>query len=72
MNGYDENRRRFLTKIGLTLGVSLTGTVMQGENVPASDAFAISTEQMAFMINYERWMDDFIEVINASANIDAK
>ncbi len=64
MNGYDENRRRFLTKIGLTLGVSLTGTkVMQGENEHPSDAFAISPEQMVFMQNYERWMDDFIEVI---------
>ncbi len=64
MNGYDENRRRFLTKLGMTLGVTLTGTkVMQGAEASSSDALAITAEQNSFMINYERWMDDFIEVI---------
>jgi len=64
MNGYDENRRRFLTKLGMSLGVTLTGTqVMQGENVPETNASSISAEQAVFMKNYERWMDDFIEVI---------
>lgn len=64
MNGYDENRRRFLTRLGLTLGVTLTGTkVMQGENEATADALTISSAQKTFMQNYERWMDDFIEVI---------
>ena len=64
MNGYDENRRRFLTKLGMTLGVTLTGTkVMQGENIPTADVQTINAEQKAFMDNYERWMDNFIEVI---------
>ncbi len=64
MNGYDENRRRFLSKLGLTLGVTLTGTkVMQGENEASADVLTISSGQKTFMQNYERWMDDFIEVI---------
>jgi hypothetical protein len=64
MNGYDENRRRFLTKIGLTLGVTLTGTkVMQGEHAPVKAESMLTAEQKAFMDHYERWMDDFIEVI---------
>ncbi len=64
MNGYDENRRRFLTKLGMTLGVTLTGTqVMQGENVPSTDALVLSADQTLFMKNYERWMDEFVEVI---------
>jgi len=64
MNAYDENRRRFLTKLGLTLGVTLTGTkVMQGENVPVREELTLTAEQKAFMDNYERWMDNFIEVI---------
>jgi hypothetical protein len=64
MNGYDENRRRFLTKLGLTLGVTLTGTkVMQGENTPVKAESMLTAEQKTFMDHYERWMDDFIEVI---------
>jgi hypothetical protein len=64
MNGYDENRRRFLTKLGLSLGVTLTGTqVMQGENAPSAEMITINADQKAFMENYERWMDDFIVVI---------
>jgi len=64
MNGYDENRRRFLTKLGLTLGVTLTGTkVMQGEQTPVSTETGLNAEQKAFMDNYEKWMDNFIEVI---------
>jgi len=64
MNGYDENRRKFLTKLGLTLGMTLTGTkVMQGAETPSPDKFSINAEQKEFMKNYERWMDDFIEVI---------
>ncbi len=64
MNGYDENRRRFLGKLGMTLGVTLTGTqVMQGENVPSTDALVLSADQTLFMKNYERWMDEFVEVI---------
>ncbi|MCK9639805.1 MAG: hypothetical protein M0R39_07830 [Prolixibacteraceae bacterium] len=64
MNGYDENRRKFLSKLGLTLGVTLTGTtILQGAETPSSDTFAIDKDQKVFMENYERWMDDFIEVI---------
>ena len=63
-NGYDENRRKFLGTLGLTLGVTLTGTkVMQGSNAPSADVLTINAEQADFMKNYERWMDDFIEVI---------
>jgi hypothetical protein len=64
MNGYDENRRRFLTKLGLTLGVTLTGTVvMQGAEVATTQELTLSADQQLFMSNYERWMDDFIVVI---------
>jgi hypothetical protein len=64
MNGYDENRRRFLTKLGMTLGVTLTGgTIVEGANAPSAGKMSITAEQNAFMQNYERWMDDFIEVI---------
>ena len=64
MNGYDENRRRFLTKLGMTLGVTLTGsTIVQGANAPSAGMRSITAGQKAFMQNYERWMDDFIEVI---------
>ena len=63
MNGYDENRRRFLTKLGLTLGVTLTGTVVMQEPMPSTNKLTISADQQLFMSNYERWMDDFIVVI---------
>jgi len=64
MNGYDENRRRFLTKLGMTLGVTLTGsTIVQGANAHSAGKMSITAGQNAFMQNYERWMDDFIEVI---------
>lgn len=64
MNGYDENRRRFLTKLGMTLGVTLTGsTIVKGANDHSAGKMSITAGQNAFMQNYERWMDDFIEVI---------
>ena len=63
MNGYDENRRRFLGKLGLTLGATVTGSnVMQGANNPEADKLMINPDQKAFMQNYEHWMDEFIEV----------
>jgi len=69
MDGYDENRRRFLTKLGLTLGVTLTGNdILQGSNATAAHPLVITAEQEAFMLNYERWMDDFIEVIKIKKN----
>ena len=64
MNGYDENRRRFLTKLGMTLGVTLGGTkVMVGSETPDAALLTVNAEQKAFMDNYERWMDEFIGVI---------
>jgi hypothetical protein len=64
MNGYDENRRRFLSSLGLSLGVTLTGTkVLHGATDNAAEVLTINPEQQAFMQNYERWMDEFVEVI---------
>lgn len=64
MNGYDENRRRFLSTLGLSLGVTLTGTkVLHGASGNEAELLAITPEQQAFMQNYERWMDQFVEVI---------
>lgn len=63
MNGYDENRRRFLAKLGMTMGVTMTGNLVAGKDNLEAGEMKISAEQQAFMDMYEKWMDEFVEVI---------
>ncbi len=66
MNNYEESRRKFLAKLGLAVGT----TVVAGEKLSATvlndkKEFKLSKQQLQFMQQYEKWMDDFIPAIKA-------
>ncbi|MCE1200179.1 MAG: hypothetical protein LWW85_14520 [Marinilabiliales bacterium] len=64
MNGYDENRRRFLSRIGLSLGLALSGEVIAPEaKAGVLVAEKLTVEQEEFLITYRDWMKGFKEVI---------
>lgn len=64
MDYYEENRRAFLRKLGLTLGATITSSAVLSANiVNKHDSINILPEQQLFMNMYEDWMDQFIEVI---------
>lgn len=66
MNEYEESRRAFIAKLGLTVGVAATGTEKLSAKVMNNKAeFPLTTEQQLLMDRYELWMDEFIPVIKA-------
>ena len=64
MDQYESNRRKFILGLGLSIGAVMTATsaIKAGVN-GKKDSIVISPEQQDFMIKYEKWMDDFIDVI---------
>ena len=70
MNEYEESRRAFLTKLGLTIGASaVAGEKLSAKVLNNKVEFPLTTEQQQFMDRYEAWMDEFIPVIkNFRAN----
>ncbi len=64
MDGYEDKRRSFLRKLGFTLGATLTASSLISANIlDSSQDLSITPDQKAFMAGYEKWMDEFIEVI---------
>lgn len=64
MDGYEDNRRQFLRKLGFTLGGTLTASsLISAKIIDIDNDINISLEQKTFMNSYEKWMDEFIEVI---------
>jgi hypothetical protein len=64
MDNYEDNRRSFLRKLGLTFGATMAASSMVSANIQESvKEMKISQEQTEFMEVYEKWMDEFIEVI---------
>ncbi len=64
MDGYESTRRTFLRKIGLTVGAAaVSGVAGATQIIEDKMQFPLTEEQSAFMQNYDRWMDDFLEVI---------
>jgi len=66
MNKYEETRREFLLKLGLTVGTVAVGSVKLSATVLNNKMeFALSNEQKELMAKYETWMDNFIPAIKA-------
>ena len=65
MDQYESTRRNFIRKLGLSLGaaVAVSSAVKAGV-LEKKESFALTPEQEKFMVRYEKWMDDFIEVIH--------
>ncbi len=66
MNDYEESRRKFLAKLGLTVGNVAVGSAKLSAIVMHDKAeFALTNEQKRLMENYEVWMDKFIPAVKA-------
>lgn len=65
IDAYESSRRKFLTKLGLTVGATFAvATSSLAANVlDDKDEFPLTEEQIKFMHKYEKWMDEFVEVI---------
>jgi len=64
MDGYEDNRRWFLRRLGFTLGGTLTASSLISASIIDTDKdMNISHDQQIFMDEYEKWMNEFIEVI---------
>jgi hypothetical protein len=66
MNEYEETRRAFLTKLGLTVGTTIAVSTKLSATVLNSKAeFPLTADQQEFMDHYEKWMDKFIPAVKA-------
>ena len=66
MNEYEESRRAFLTKLGLTIGAGVVGgEKLSAKVLNSKTEFPLANDQQQFMDRYENWMDEFIPVIKS-------
>lgn len=64
MDAYEETRKDFLKKLGLTLGISVLPTMrISSVILDKRETVVLTTEMQEFMNQYELWMDEYIEVI---------
>jgi hypothetical protein len=69
MDGYESTRRSFIRKLGLTMGAAAVGSVARANSIIEDKIqFPLEEDQAEFMNNYDRWMDEFIEVIKERRN----
>ncbi len=68
MAGNNSNRRNFLKYIGLTVGTSLTSNSAIASFVDQREIRKLTDEQQAFMTQYGKWMDEFVEIIRLKKN----
>ncbi|HYQ56979.1 MAG TPA: twin-arginine translocation signal domain-containing protein [Draconibacterium sp.] len=67
-NEYEESRRNFLAKLGLTVGSVAVGSAKLSATVLNSKKeFPLTNEQQVFMDKYEVWMDKFIPAAQAQS-----
>ncbi|MCX6292647.1 MAG: hypothetical protein NT126_12945 [Bacteroidetes bacterium] len=56
-------RRKFLQFLGLSAGATLASTTSLGNFISREEVRRLNSEQQEFMMEYGKWMDEFIEVI---------
>ena len=63
---YEESRREFLAKLGLTVGAVAVGSAKLSATVLNDKTdFPLTDDQQKLMDNYEVWMDNFIPAVQA-------
>ena len=66
MNEYEESRRAFLAKLGLTVGTTIAvSTKLSATVLNSKTEFPLTADQQEFMELYEKWMDKFIPAVKA-------
>lgn len=68
---YEESRRTFLAKLGLSVGAVAAGTAKLSATVLNDKMeFPLTSEQQDLMNKYEVWMDNFIPAVQAQRKDD--
>lgn len=63
---YEESRRQFLAKLGLTVGSVAAGSAKLSATVLNNKMeFPLTDDQQNLMNKYEDWMDNFIPAVQA-------
>ncbi|MFZ4800053.1 MAG: hypothetical protein ACOYMA_21365 [Bacteroidia bacterium] len=57
------NRRKFLQYLGLTAGATLLGSTVGAKEFDKEEIKKLNAPQQEFMLSYEKWMNEYIEVI---------
>lgn len=69
MDGFEDKRRDFLKKLGLTVGsMVLVGSSATAKIIEEKIQFPLTEKQQQFIDMYENWMDNFIEMIKIQRN----
>ena len=69
MNNYEESRRKFLAKLGLTIGTAVVaGEKLSATVLNSKSEFKLTKKQEKLMQQYEKWIDNFIPAIQAQRN----
>lgn len=63
MTENESARRKFLKLFGLSVGASMLSTNVFADSIAGKEIFRLNPRQQEFMARYEKWMDEFIEVI---------
>jgi len=63
MDDFENSRRDFLKKLGLTVVTTAVAGNVIASLADDKKKFKLNEEQQKLMDNYEKWMDDFIEVV---------
>jgi hypothetical protein len=64
----EETRRKFLQFLGLSAGATLVSSSALAEVLKQEEIHKLNPEQQKFMVQYGKWMDEFIEVIRIKKN----
>lgn len=63
MSEQESTRRKFLKLIGLSAGASIVSGTLLANSLNQEEILKLNPDQQEFMLLYERWMDEFIDVI---------
>lgn len=63
MTKKQSTRRRFLQMLGLSVGAGLVSKSAIASIIDQTEIKKLNPEQQKFMLRYEAWMTEFIEVI---------
>lgn len=63
MSEKPSSRRKFLQLLGLSAGATLIPNSTMAGFVDNTEILKLTAEQQVFMLRYEKWMEEFIEVI---------
>lgn len=63
MSEIQSSRRSFLKILGVSVGATVASTTAFAGLIDYSEIQKMNPEQKEFMLTYEKWMDEFIEVI---------